>query len=290
MPSTLSDTRELPLKTAQDEQELKREAWDVRKVLLQALSSRGLRRLVLPFVAVGIILIVWEIGVRANDIPFYILPAPSAIYQSLEKDVSSLIMWGNLYVTAKETLLGFVFGALLGFVIGIFLAEFPIIDDTFYPLIVAFQSMPKVAIAPLLLIWFGFGLESKIAIAALLAFFPVLVNTALGLRSTDLRQEELMHSLAASRWQVFSMVRFFNALPSVFAGLELAMVFSAIGAIVGEFVGARAGLGYMIQQRNAETDIAGIFAILFILGVFGATTTYTVRLLAARIVFWQQHR
>lgn len=238
--------------------------------------------------ALALAILLWDIFVRLAQIPPYILPAPLEVWQSFARDLASTAMWHNLMITASETLLGFAFGVLLGFVLGLLIAEFPAIDDAIYPIIVAFQAMPKVAVAPLLLIWFGFGIGSKVAIAGLLAFFPLLVNTALGLRSGDAQQEELMHSLSAKRWQTFAMVRFRNALPSIFAGLELAMVLAVIGAIVGEFVGARAGLGYMIQQRNADTDVAGIFSVLFILGIFGALMTYAVKLLARKIVFWQR--
>lgn len=252
------------------------------------LAARSTRRVVLPFVALALAILLWEGVVRLEHIPSYILPPPSEIWQSFAQDLVSATMWWNLLVTAGETLLGFAFGVLLGFVLGLLIAEFPIIDDAIYPIIVAFQAMPKVAVAPLLLIWFGFGIGSKVAIAALLAFFPLLVNTVLGLRSSDAQQEELMHSLSAKRWQTFAMVRFYNALPSIFAGIELAMVMSVIGAIVGEFVGASAGLGYMIQQRNADTDVSGIFSVLFILGIFGAVMTYAVKLVAWKIVFWHR--
>lgn len=238
--------------------------------------------------AVVLFAALWEAGVRLAQIPSYILPPPSQIYASVAADVVSPTMWWNLLITAEETWAGFASGALLGFVIGLLVAEFPLIDDAIYPVVVAFQAMPKVAVAPLLIIWFGFGIASKVAIAALLAFFPLLVNTVLGLHSSDPQQEELMHALSARRSQIFSMVRLYNALPSIFAGLELAMVFSVIGAIVGEFVGARAGLGYMIQQRNADTDVPGIFAVLLILGAFGAIMTYAVRILAWKVVFWRR--
>lgn len=252
------------------------------------LGSRSMRRLVLPFVALAVAIAVWELFVRLAGVPAYILPPPSQIWQSFLQDLGARAMWWNLGVTAGETLLGFAFGVLLGFILGLLIAEFPVLEDAIYPIIVAFQAMPKVAVAPLLLIWFGFGIGSKVAIAALLAFFPLLVNTVLGLRLSDPQQEELMHALSAKRWQTFSMVRFYNALPSIFAGIELAMVLSVIGAIVGEFVGARAGLGYMIQQRNADTDVAGIFSVLFILGIFGAVMTYLVKVVARKVVFWQR--
>jgi NitT/TauT family transport system permease protein len=258
-------------------------------LLANALWARPVRRVVLPLLATVVLMGLWEAGVSLGGIPDYILPPPSAIYDSLLADLGSSLTWWNLWVTAEETLLGFACGVILGFILGLVVAEFPALDDALYPIIVAFQAMPKVAVAPLLLIWFGFGIGSKVAIAALLAFFPLLVNTVLGLHSSDPRQEELMQTLSARRWQMFSMVRFYNALPSIIAGLELAMVLAVIGAIVGEFVGARAGLGYMIQQRNADTDVAGIFSVLIILGVFGAVFTYAVKIVGARLVFWQRH-
>jgi len=252
------------------------------------LAARSTRRLMLPFVALAVTIVFWEALVRIEGIPAYILPPPSDIWQSFWQDLRSPWMWWSLFVTAGETLLGFALGVLLGFVLGLLIAQFPVVEDAIYPIVVAFQAMPKVAVAPLLLIWLGFGIGSKVAIAALLAFFPLLVNTVLGLRSSDPQQEELMRSLSAKGWQIFTMVRFFNALPSIFAGIEVAMVMSVIGAIVGEFVGARVGLGYMIQQRNADTDVAGIFSVLFILGLFGAVMTYAVKIIARRVVFWQQ--
>ena len=249
---------------------------------------RAMRRVLLPLVAVVLLMAFWQVGVRVAQIPPYILPPPSDIFVSLASDLSSSSMWWDLLVTTEETVLGFGAGAVMGLLLGLLLAEFPLIDDAIYPLVVAFQAMPKVAVAPLLLIWFGFGISSKVAIAGLLAFFPLLVNTVLGLHSGDPQQEELMHALAAKRWQLFRMVRLYNALPSIFAGLELAMVLSVIGAIVGQFVGARAGLGYMIQQRNADTDVPGIFAALLILGALGAILTYVVKLVARRVVFWRR--
>ncbi len=244
------------------------------------------RRVALPLATVIIALSLWEGMVRVGHIPAYILPAPSQIAAVFATDLGSLPTWHNLGVTTSETLLGFLAGSLLGLALGVVIGEFPLAGDALYPIVVAFQAMPKVAIAPLLLVWFGFGLGSKVAIAALLAFFPLLVNTVLGLRTSDPDQEELMKALAARRWQIFKMVRFRNALPSIFAGLELAMVFSVIGAIVGEFVGARAGIGYMIQQRNVNIDIAGIFSLLLLLGALGATLTYAVKIAAAKVVFW----
>ncbi len=253
-----------------------------------SMRSAPVRRIIFPILTTVVIIALWEVTVRIAHVPKFILPPPSDVLRSFAADVWSVPMWTSLGVTTSETLLGFAFGSLLGITLGILIGEFPIIDEAIYPLIVAFQAMPKVAIAPLLLLWFGFGIGSKVAIAALLAFFPLLVNTVLGLHASDLQQEELMKSLAARRSQIFLMVRLRNALPSIFAGLELAMVFSVIGAIVGEFVGARAGLGYVIQQRDANVDVAGMLSVLLILGILGAMLTYCVKALARYVVFWNR--
>lgn len=245
------------------------------------------RRIALPTLTVVVLLGCWEALVDAARVPVFVLPAPSQIVRTLAADLSSITVWHDIWVTTYETFGGFVAGSILGAALGVAIAEFPLVDEALYPIVLAFQAMPKVAIAPLLIVWFGFGATSKIAIAALLAFFPLLVNTVLGLHSGIPEQEELMHALAATRWQRFWMVRFPNALPALFAGFELAMVFSVIGAIVGEFVGARAGLGYLIQQRDANVDVAGIFSVLILLGGLGAAATSAVRILAARVVFWR---
>ncbi len=132
-----------------------------------------------------------------------------------------------------------------------------------------FQAMPKVALAPLIIIWFGLGLTSKVVSAALVAFFPLMVNTIVGLRSADEDRINLMRSLAATRWQIFWMLQLPNAMPYIFAGLEIAMIFALIGAIVAEFVGAQAGLGMLMQSMNFTMDVAGQFSVLLILSVLG---------------------
>jgi NitT/TauT family transport system permease protein len=155
-----------------------------------------------------------------------------------------------------------------------------------YPFIVMFQAMPKVALAPLVIIWFGLGITSKIVAAALVAFFPLMVNTIAGLRSADEDRVNLMRSLAASRWQIFWMLQLPNAMPYIFAGLEIAMIFALIGAIVGEFVGATAGLGMLIQSMNFTMDVAGQFSILLILSALGLTLSGLIGVIRRRVLFW----
>src|SRR5207249_11818717 len=154
-------------------------------------------------------------------------------------------------------------------ILGALIAQFRVVERTFYPYLVALQTLPKIAIAPLIIVWFGFGISSKVIIAATVAFFPVLVNVIVGLKTVDAPKLDLMRSLSATRWQTFRFVTFPNALPFVFAGLDIAVVFSVLGAIVGEFVGSQRGLGNLILQFNTALDIAGMFAVLLLLAALG---------------------
>ncbi len=181
---------------------------------------------------------------------------------------------------------GFLVGSTGGLILGFVIALSPPMERIFYPYVVAFQTVPKVAIAPIIVIWFGYGVTSKVVITATIAFFPLLANTIMGLRAAPQDQVEMMVSYTASRWQVFRMVRLLQALPYIFVGLDVAIVLSVIGAIVGEFVGAKAGLGYLILQKNFNFDMAGTFAILIILSLIGVGLHGLIGIAQRRIVFW----
>ena len=187
----------------------------------------------------------WEAVVRAFEIPIFILPPPSQVAMALYRGIASGLYINHLGYTLLETLLGFIAGSLLGFFLGTAVAMNRWVEFFLYPYIVMFQSLPKVALAPLIVVWFGLGLTSKVINAALVAFFPLLVNTMVGLKSADEDRVSLMRSLAASDRQIFWMLRLPNALPFVMAGLDVAMIFALIGAIVAEFVGAQRGLGML---------------------------------------------
>ena len=177
-------------------------------------------------------------------------------------------------------------GSALGFFLGAAVALNRYVEYFFYPYIVMFQSLPKVALAPLIVVWFGLGLKSQVVNAALVAFFPLLVNTMVGLKSADEDRVNLMRSLAASDSQIFWMLRLPNALPFVMAGLDVAMIFALIGAIVAEFVGARAGLGMLIQSMNFNMDVSGQFSVLLILSIVGLLLNRCILLIRRRILFW----
>jgi NitT/TauT family transport system permease protein len=228
----------------------------------------------------------WELIVHVFEIPKIVVPAPSAIARSIGDGLLSGDFTWHFAVTMYEILAGFLVGAICGLLLGFIIALVPLAERIFYPYVVAFQTVPKVAIAPIIVIWFGYGVSSKVVITATIAFFPLLANTIVGLRAAPRDQIEMMTSYTASRWQVFTMVRLKQALPYIFVGLDVAIVLSVIGAIVGEFVGAKAGLGYLILQKNFNFDMAGTFAILIILSLIGVGLHAVINFLQRRIVFW----
>jgi NitT/TauT family transport system permease protein len=228
----------------------------------------------------------WEGAVRGLEVPPYILPAPSAVLVALWRGLTSGLYLKHLWYTVLETLLGFALGSALGFGLGTAVAMSRWVEYFLYPYIVMFQSLPKIALAPLIVIWFGLGLASKVVNAGLVAFFPLLVNTMVGLKSADEDRVSLMRSLAASERQIFWMLRLPNALPFVMAGLDIAMIFALIGAIVGEFVGATAGLGMLIQSMNFTMDVSGQFSVLLVLSFVGLGLSRTIQLIRRRVLFW----
>jgi NitT/TauT family transport system permease protein len=231
-------------------------------------------------------ILVWELIVRAFEVPTFIFPAPSKVAAALWRGFASGLYQKHLAHTLLETVLGFLLGAALGFFLGTAVALNRYVEYFFYPYIVMFQSLPKVAVAPLIVVWFGLGLKSQVVNAALVAFFPLLVNTVVGLKSADEDRMNLMRSLAASEGQIFWMLRLPNALPFVMAGLDVAMIFALIGAIVAEFVGARAGLGMLIQSMNFNMDVSGQFSVLLILSIVGLLLNRCILLIRRRILFW----
>jgi NitT/TauT family transport system permease protein len=231
----------------------------------------------------------WELVVRLSNVPAIVIPAPSAVFVSLVESLQSPRFLRNLGVTLFETIAGFIFGAVPGLVLGGLIGQFRLLERTLYPYVVAFQTVPKVAVAPIIVIWFGYGVASKVVITATIVFFPVLANTIVGLRATPPDQLELLVAFTADRWQVFWKLKVYQALPYIFVGLDVAIVLSIIGAIVGEFVGSQAGLGYLIMQRNFSMDMAGTFAILIVLSVMGMVLHSAVQFVQRRVVFWIEH-
>lgn len=243
-----------------------------------------------PILVFIILMTSWEGLVRLTGIPGYILPPPSAVLNAFINGFLSGAFVPDLAVTAFETVTGFLIGSLLGLVIGTVIVVFPLMERIIYPYVVALQTVPKVAIAPLFVVWFGFGYTSKIVVVALVSLFPVLVNVIAGLRSVEQERLDLLGALSASRWQVFWYLRFPNSLPFLFAGLNTAVVLAIIGAIVGEFVGANQGIGFRILQANYNLDIAGVFSLFMVLSMMGLILHTVLRTIERRTVFWSAER
>jgi NitT/TauT family transport system permease protein len=247
---------------------------------------RGPIAFVLRLAFIALLLCAWEWAVGYFKTPAYIVPAPSGIAYAMYNGIASNLYVNHIGATISETLLGFVLGCALAFMLGTVVALSRTIEYYLYPIIIMFQAMPKVALAPLIIVWFGLGLTSKVVNAALVAFFPLMVNTIVGLRSAEEDKVNLMRSLAASKTQIFWMLQLPNAMPYIFAGLEIAMIFALIGAIVAEFVGAQAGLGMLIQSMNFTMDVAGQFSVLLLLSMIGLGLNWMVTGVRKRVLFW----
>jgi len=232
------------------------------------------------------LLALWEAASRLFHISELVFPMPSAIAAKLVSLTVSGMIWPHLYATVVEILLGFLLGVSAGLVLGVLVSVSPVLERLVYPYIVGLQTLPKVAIAPLFIIWFGYGLTSKVVVTALVCFFPILVSVVAGFHATDKDQVDMMKAFGANKWQTLVRLRIPSALVLIFAGLEIAAVLSVIGAIVGEFVGAQAGLGYLIVTLNFNLDVPGVFAVLIYLSVIGLLLHGLMRFAARRYIFW----
>lgn len=245
------------------------------------------RTTVVSIVVLLAFLSVWQwIVVPVFEINPALLPRPSDIAPVLFDGLMGQALWHHIGITMQEILFGFVCGSAVGFFLAVPVAESRSLERILSPYIVALQAVPKVAIAPLLIIWVGYGLSSKVLIVALITFFPVFVNSVTGLRETPDDQIELMRLYRATRWQKFRFAKIQNALPYIFAGLQVGVTLSVIGAIVGEFVGAQEGLGSLIVSAGFKLDSATVFAAITLLTVLAALLSTAVQFVGHRIVFW----
>jgi NitT/TauT family transport system permease protein len=235
-----------------------------------------------------VLLALWEGAVRLFQVQPLLLPAPSAIGKALYQGLTSGFLVRHFLVTFFETAAGFVLGAVGGLVLGGLIAQSARLERMIYPYVIAFQTIPKVAIAPLIVIWFGYGLSAKVVIAATIAFFPVLANTIVGLRAVPEDQLELMAAFMASKRQTLWKVRVPQALPYILVGLDVAAVLAVIGAVVGEFVSAKEGLGFQILQSGFALDTASVFAALVLLAVMGIGIHIGMRALRRRLLYWHK--
>lgn len=231
------------------------------------------------------LLVLWEIGVYLSGIANYILPPPTQIFSALVKHYGLLLR--NAKVTLYETLAGFAMGAILGIIIGIATVYSKILRQGFYPMVVGFQAVPKVAIAPLLVVWFGYGLTSKVVMSFLIAFFPIVVNTISGLTDVDANLIELVRSMSSTKWQIFYKIRAPHSLPYIFDGFKIALPLAVIGAIIGEFVGANMGLGNLILVTGSVLNTSLGFAVLVVVTIMSIALYGVLVLVEKRVVWWR---
>ena len=240
---------------------------------------------VMPALALSVgVLIVWEAVIRLFKVPAFVLPAPTAIVDSLIANAPALAVAAQ--ATALEVLFGFVLSAIVGVLVALVIVRFERFGRALYPLIVLFQNVPKVALAPIFILWFGYDLAPKILLIVVIAFFPVAIDMLAGLQSVEPSFVALMRSVGASKTKILLRVRIPHSLPHLMAGLKVAITFSVIGAIVGEFAGANRGLGYMIQFASTQLDTPLVFAALVVVSVLGLAFYYVVELAERVLVPW----
>ncbi len=231
------------------------------------MSADKLLRIALPALGLVILLVGWHLYVTIFAVPAAVLPLPGAVWRATVQNQALLLSEG--WVTLIESVAGFALAFVLGVPIAVAVAMSRTLNLMFYPLLIATQSLPKVALAPIILVWLGLGIESKLALAWLVAFFPIVVDTAAGLRNTPAELIDLANATRANGWQTFWKIRFPAALPFVISGSKVAITLAVIGAVIGEFVGAHEGLGNLLLAANSQANTPLAFAALFALAILG---------------------
>jgi NitT/TauT family transport system permease protein len=229
--------------------------------------------------------IVWQAWVVALRVPLYIMAPPSKFLPELV--TSRAMLWSATTVTGQEVLYGFLIATAISVPLGFVLATVPIVRDAFYPLVVFFQVIPKIAIAPLFVVWFGIGKIPVTVLTFTLCFFPIVVDSITGFTELDPRLLYLTQSMGASRWQTFRYIRLQSALPYIFSGLKVGIVLATTGAIVGEFIGSNGGLGYILEQATGYLNTPLVFADLVVLSIFGILLAYAMNLVQWLAMPWQ---
>jgi NitT/TauT family transport system permease protein len=237
-----------------------------------------------PLAGILVFLAVWEAGVRILKVPPYLMPPPSAVFWVFVSEFQRLLYHG--WVTTYEMLAGYALAVAVAVPLAIAITSSERFDRFITPQMLFFQVVPKVAIAPLFLVWFGVGATPKILVAFLISFFPIVIDAAVGLRSMSAEMRDLARSMGASRWQVFAQFRLPTSLPYLFSGLKVAATLAVAGAVVGEFVGADKGLGYLLLVTNSNLETALMFATLFALTFIGLAFFYAVEFLEALLIPW----
>ncbi len=236
------------------------------------------------FVLVVVLLLsVWEWVVRKGWIPPFILPAPSAVWNSLVEN-EQVLLGQHLPITLEEVLAGFVLSVAGGIVLGVAMHFFRTLEKVLYPFLVISQTIPLIAISPIFIMWFGYSIWSKIAVTILTAFFPIVVSTYDGLKAGGEEYRELLQTMGANRWEIFKKVQVPMALPTFLSGLKMSVVYCVVGATVGEWLGASAGLGYFSRRMSGNLQADSVFAAVFLLSLMGIILFLFIGLLEKQLL------
>jgi NitT/TauT family transport system permease protein len=250
------------------------------------MSLRDLRTALYPLLGIAVMLALWQAYVSAFGVSRIVLPGPLDIWHAAR--ANWVILMRETWPTFLESVLGFALAVVIGIPVAVCVASSRVLNLTLYPILIATQSVPKVAVAPIILVWFGLGLQSKLVIAFLVAFFPIVVDTAAGMRATPAGLIELARSLRATWPQIFIKVQFPAALPSIFAGAKVAVTLAVIGAVIGEFVGSLNGLGNLLLTANSQLDSPLAWAALVWLSVLGIVLFAAVVAVERLVMPWSE--
>jgi NitT/TauT family transport system permease protein len=246
--------------------------------------DNNFKNVLVPGFALVIIIVIWEVSVKVFSIDQMILPRPWQVLVALWQNLPRLAWHGG--ITLLESVLGFFLGSIAAIILAIIFQYSKTVEKAIYPYAIALKAVPLVALAPLVVVWCGSGLMSKLVLAAIISFFPVLVNTARGLVSVESEALDLMNTLSASKWQILVKVRFPTALPSMFDGMKISSTFAVVGAVVAEFVGSGKGIGYIVKTSSYYLDTDICFAAIIMMGLISLLFFGTVCLIERKVIFW----
>lgn len=248
--------------------------------------KRRLKEIIIPFLFFIFLLIGWELLVIILKIPVYLLPQPTKILYELIINFEKFLF--HTGITMTEAILGYLIGNIIGFLVAVIFAHYRTIKKGFYPYAIALKTTPIIAMAPLLILWFGTGMTSKIVASAIVCFFPILVNTVKGLKAVDENSLDLFKSYSANKWQIFIKLSLPTALPYIFSALKISTGMAVVGAIVGEFVGANKGIGFIILTSTYHLETVTMFAAIIMSALIGVVFFWIIGLIEKKIVFWQE--
>ncbi len=253
-------------------------------------ALHGLRMRAATVGLVVLILAVAEVGSRSGLISDLIIPAPTDVWAALLDQWQTEGFWGEVGSTVTAMIVGFLLAAVGSFLVSAVLILVRGLEEITMPVIIAVETMPKIAIAPIIILWLGFGQLGKTVIVGLVTFFPILINTLQGLRVTNRDEYDLLRSLGSSSVQLFRYVRLPRAMPYIFAGLRVGAVFALIGAVVAEFVGSENGLGALILTSRSQFNVPAVWALLFDLMIMGIVVYAITSLVERRLLFWSKEQ